>query len=127
MSNFSLNNDAIRRYLNRALSGDAERPRPPVTLAGQRPDSVPQPTPPPAPAPPPMTRPTRDRWWDCIASRAAPEPGDEQGPYEYAELVRMNDRFRARLLRAFEHGRESREAAMRDGHDRVRRPTSSDP
>jgi hypothetical protein len=113
MSNFSLNSAAVRRYLVRALTGDAERPRPPITLPGQRADSVPQPGPPPLPAPAPKwTRPSHDRWWDCtISSRAKPEPGDEVGPYTYEELVRMDARFRTRLLRAFKRGKESRQAA----------------
>jgi hypothetical protein len=112
MSNFSLNSEAVRRYLIRALTGDVERVRPPVTLPGRRPDSVPRPIPPPAPTPPIRTRPSHDRWWDCtISSRAEPEPGDEVGPYTYEELVRIDTRFRARLLRAFERGKESRQAA----------------
>jgi hypothetical protein len=37
MSNFSLNSEVVRRRLVRMLTGDAERPRPPITLAGQRP------------------------------------------------------------------------------------------
>ena len=42
---------------------------------------------------------------------ALPEPGDEQGAYTHAQLVRFDNRFRARLLRAFKRGKESREAA----------------
>jgi hypothetical protein len=43
---------------------------------------------------------------------ALPEPGDEQhGDYSHARLVRMDNRFRARLLRAFKRGKESRQAA----------------
>jgi hypothetical protein len=45
-------------------------------------------------------------------SRAAlPEPGDEQGAYSHAQLIRMDNRFRARLLRAFKRGKENRQAA----------------
>ena len=33
------------------------------------------------------------------------------GPYTHEELVRMDARFRTRLLRAFERGKESRQAA----------------
>src|SRR5262245_61429102 len=41
---------------------------------------------------------------------AAPsEPGDEQGAYTHAQLVRMDNRFRARLLRA--HSRGARRTA----------------
>ena len=40
------------------------------------------------------------------------EPGDErQGDYSYEQRIRMDNRFRARLLRAFETGAESRAAA----------------
>src|SRR5262245_5377346 len=112
MSNFFLNNEAVRRYLIRALAGDSERPRPSVTLAGQQhgngsvaisPSSAP-----PAPAPPIWTWPTHDR---PKSKHAEPEPGDEQGPYAYAELMRMDHRFRTAVLRAFKRGKESREAA----------------
>jgi len=45
-------------------------------------------------------------------SRAAlPEPGDEQNAYTPAQLRRMDNRFRARLLRAFKRGEESRASA----------------
>jgi hypothetical protein len=114
MSNFSLNNETVRRYLVRALTGDTERPRPPITLAGQRPDSAPQPIPPPAPLPPPIwTRPSHDRRWDrsTVSGSAEPEPGDEQWTYSRQQLVMMDNRFRARLLRAFKRGKESRQAA----------------
>jgi hypothetical protein len=105
MSNFSLNSAAVRRYLARALTGDTERPRPPVTLAGQRPDSVPQPTPPPAPPPPPMwTRPIHDR---PKSSHVEPEPGDERnGDYSREQLKRMNARFVERVERAIAAGDE---------------------
>jgi len=113
MSNFSLNNEAVRRYLTRALTGDAERPRLPVTLAGQHPDRIPQQTPPPAPPstpPPPIwrTRPIYDR---PKSNPAVPEPGDEQGAYSREELLRMDHRFRTRLQRALDRGKESRRAA----------------
>jgi hypothetical protein len=110
MSNFCLNSEAVRRYLTRALTGDTERERPPVTLAGQRPDRIPQPTPPPPPAPPMWTGDLRNRS-RATSGAAEAEPGDEQGPYTYAELVQMNNKFRARLLRAFKRGKESRQAA----------------
>jgi hypothetical protein len=42
---------------------------------------------------------------------AEPEPGDEQWPYTHAELVRMDNKFRERLLRAFKRRKESRQAA----------------
>ena len=45
-------------------------------------------------------------------SKAAPsEPGDEQGAGTHAELIRMNNRFRTRLLRAFKRGKENCQAA----------------
>src|SRR5437016_6231009 len=100
MSNFFLNNETVRRYLVRALAGDSERPRPPVSLAGQPSDNAPQPTPPPAPAPPIRSWPTHDRRNRAKSSRAVPEPGDEQGAYSREQLIRMDTRFRARLLRA---------------------------
>jgi hypothetical protein len=109
MSSIPLNSDVVRRYLARALTGDTERPRPPVTLPGQRADSVPQPT--PAPAPPPIwTGDLRNRS-RAISGAAEAEPGDEAGPYTREELIRMDIRFRARLTRAFERGKESRQAA----------------
>jgi hypothetical protein len=110
MSNFSLNNKVVRRYLIRALTGDAERPRPPITLAGQRTDGVPQPI---SPAAPPIwTRPSHDRRQSrAISNRVEPEPGDEQWTYSRQQLVMMDTRFRARLLRAFKRGKESRQAA----------------
>jgi hypothetical protein len=109
MSTSSLRSEVVRRYLVRALTGDTERPRPPVTLPGQRADSVPQPT--PAPAPPPIwTGDLRNRS-RAISGAAEAEPGDEVGPYTREELIRMDTRFRARLLGAFKRGKESRQAA----------------
>jgi hypothetical protein len=48
-----------------------------------------------------------------IVKTSVSEPGDErQGDYSREQLVRFDNRFRARLLlRAFETGAESREAA----------------
>jgi len=39
------------------------------------------------------------------------QPGDEQATWTRKQLTRMDSRFRARLLRAFERGKERREAA----------------
>jgi hypothetical protein len=128
MSNFSLNSRAVRRYLVRALTGDTERPRPPITLAGQRPSTVLQPGVPPAPSTPPVwTGDLRNRS-RATSGAAEAEPGDEQGAYSREQLIRMDHRFRTRLLRAFERGHESRTAAtaMYDGRDRVGRFASSD-
>ena len=35
------------------------------------------------------------------------EPGDEQGAYSHAQLIRMNNRFRTRLLRAWNAARRT--------------------
>jgi hypothetical protein len=44
--------------------------------------------------------------------RTAPfEPGDELPTYTHEQLVRFDNRFRARLLHAFRRGLESRENA----------------
>jgi hypothetical protein len=42
---------------------------------------------------------------------ALPEPGDEQATYTHTQLIRMDNRFRARLIRAFKRGKESRASA----------------
>jgi len=39
------------------------------------------------------------------------QPGDEQFTYTRTQLVRMDNRFRARLQRAFERGKERQESA----------------
>jgi len=39
------------------------------------------------------------------------EPGDEQATYTREQLVQFDNRFRARLLQAFQDGLESRESA----------------
>jgi hypothetical protein len=47
-----------------------------------------------------------------LGKRTAPQPGDEAvGAFSREQLARMDSRFAERLLRAFETGRESREAA----------------
>jgi hypothetical protein len=49
--------------------------------------------------------------WRRYFRDAPPQVGDEQvGGWSHAQLIRM-DRFRARLLRAFKRGKESRQAA----------------
>src|SRR5262245_51870139 len=46
------------------------------------------------------------------SSRREPfEPGDEQATYTREQLLQFDDRFRARLLHAFQDGLESRESA----------------
>ena len=42
---------------------------------------------------------------------ALSKPGDEQPTYSHTQLIRFNNRFRARLLQAFRRGLESRESA----------------
>jgi hypothetical protein len=50
--------------------------------------------------------------WQQYFRDAPPQPGDEQvGDWSHAQLVRMDNRFRARLLRAFKRGNENRQAA----------------
>src|SRR5215831_11796742 len=47
-----------------------------------------------------------------LAGKGTPfQPGDEQATYTQAQLIRMDNRFRARLLRAFKRGEENRESA----------------
>jgi hypothetical protein len=51
---------------------------------------------------------------------APPQPGDKQvGDRSHAQLVRMDNRFRARLLRAFKRGKENRQAATASTRQRV--------
>jgi hypothetical protein len=46
--------------------------------------------------------------WQQYFRDAPPQPGDEQvGDWSHAQLVRMDNRFRARLLRAFKRGKEN--------------------
>ena len=49
--------------------------------------------------------------WQQYFRDAPPLPGDERvGDWSHAQLVRMDNRFRARLLRAFRRGKENRQA-----------------
>jgi hypothetical protein len=112
MSTLPLDREAVRRYLARAIfATDMNRPPAPITLAGQRPSNgVVRSAPPASPAPPSTigtqpTHPTHDRPRD--RARDEPEPGDGQWSYSREELIRMDNRFRARLLRAFKRGKES--------------------
>jgi len=43
--------------------------------------------------------------------RAPWQPGDEQDTYTRMQLIRFDNRFRTRLLRAFQKGLENRESA----------------
>jgi hypothetical protein len=105
-----LYSETVRRRLVRMLTGDVERPRPPVTLAGQRTSGAPpsDPSPLPAASPPVWTTAPYSRRDRAIAE---PEAGDEQGPYSREQLIRMDCRFRAQLLRTFRDGLESRDSA----------------
>jgi hypothetical protein len=42
---------------------------------------------------------------------ALPKPGDEQATYTHAQLIRMDNQFRARLVCAFKRCEESRASA----------------
>jgi hypothetical protein len=47
-----------------------------------------------------------------VGKQTLSQPGDEQvGEWPRSRLIKMDNRFRARLLAAFERGKESREAA----------------
>jgi len=52
-----------------------------------------------------------------VASKRTPwEPGDEVvGEYTRERLIKMDERFRARLLHAFEDGSEHRQSAAMHG------------
>ena len=53
--------------------------------------------------------------WQQYFRDAPPQPGDERvGDWSHAQLVRMDNRFRVRLLRAFKWGKENRQACDRD-------------
>jgi hypothetical protein len=128
MSTSSLGRAVVRKYLVHALTGDTGRLRPPITLAGAHANggTPPRLPPPPIPAAPPSS--TRELWEPDRRTRhsvAEAEPGDEQWTYSRKELLRMDARFRARLLKAFERGKESREAAAALYDGCVRRPASS--
>jgi hypothetical protein len=115
---------AALRHLIRMLSGDTGRPRPPVTLAGLSANAgaVAQRPPPLAPGPPPVWTGTPRRHGGRTAlGGTEPTAADGEGPYSYAQLVRMDNKFRARLLQAFKRGKESREAASASGSPPARR------
>jgi hypothetical protein len=114
MSTSLLGSEIVRKYLIRALTGDAERRQhAPVSLAGPHTNgsAIPQQPPPLLPDTPTPRELTWEHHRRSVISAGEPLAGDEAGPYAYAELVRMNNRFRARLLQAFERGKESRQAA----------------
>jgi hypothetical protein len=112
--------EAAYRHLIRMLSGDSVRPRPPVSLAGLRADDgdaaqqapTSLPDPPPAPV---WTGTPRGHGSRTMPGGAEPTAADGEGPYSHAQLVKMDNKFRARLLQAFKLGKESREAASASG------------
>jgi len=96
------------------LTGDAQRARPPITLAGQRANggAIPE----RAPSPPPNERPKwsgppRGHGSRSIPDGEEPTAADGDGPYSYDELERMNREFIRAVERAFKRGKENRQAA----------------
>jgi hypothetical protein len=58
--------------------------------------------------------------WQQYFRDAPPQPGDEQvGDWSHAQLIRMDNRFRARLLRAFKRGKETAKLPPRRTRQRV--------
>ena len=58
--------------------------------------------------------------WQQYFRDAPPQPGDEQvDGWSHAQLVRMDNRFHARLLRAFKRGKENRQVATATYTQRV--------
>jgi hypothetical protein len=56
--------------------------------------------------------------WQQYFRDAPPQPGDEQvGGWSHAQLVRMDNRLRARLLRAFKRGKENRQVATANARE----------
>jgi hypothetical protein len=106
---FPRSSEVVRRYLARALQSDMERAATtPISLAGSRTNGR---APPPPEAPPISEVAMSGTPYAGRLKVREPEPGDEQAPYSRTELVRMNDEFCTRLERAFERGKESRQAA----------------
>src|SRR5262245_16682702 len=99
-----------------SANGRKWRLRPPITLAGQRSNGsvIAERAPPPPPSnvrpkwtPPAYGHGSRSGLPDGVE----PTKADGRGPYSRHELVRMDHRFRQRVLRAFKRGKESRQAA----------------
>jgi hypothetical protein len=91
------------------LGADAERERPPVSLAGSNgalAARTPQPLLDARPARTAKPRGHGTRSWGGESTA-----DDGGGPYTHAQLVRFDNRYRARLLRAFQKGLESRDSA----------------
>src|SRR5262249_5940284 len=104
------------RHLIRMLTGDAQRPRPPVTLAGQHSNgnaiAERAPLAPPSNARPKWTPPAHGHSSRSgIPDGIEPTDADGEGPYSYSELVRMNYKFIHAVERAFRNGGETQAAA----------------
>src|SRR5262249_46243821 len=101
----------LRRRISKMLALDAfNRPVPPVSVPGKL---APAPNP-PQPKPPPMPRLGLGPQHLEQRKRLPPAPPsdkDGRGAYLHSELLRMDNRFRVRLERAFKRGKESRQAA----------------
>jgi hypothetical protein len=111
------------------LTGDAQRPRPPITLAGQRSNgsAIAERVPPPPPSNerPKWTSPARGH--SCrsgIPDGTEPTDADGNGPYNHSELERMNRKFVQAVERAFRNGGETQAAASASYDPRRRRRTS---
>jgi len=111
------------------LTGDAQRPRPPITLAGQRSNgsAIIEHAP---PSPPSNERP---KWTppahghssrSGIPDGTEPTDADGRGPYSYSELMRMNHKFVHAIERAFRNGGET-QAAARASYNPRRGPRPS--
>jgi len=103
------------------LTGDAQRPRPPITLAGQRSNGsvIAERAPPPSNArskwtPPAFGHGSRSGLPDGVE----PTKADGRGPYSHHELVRMHNKFVRAVERAFQSGRETPAAASANYHSR---------
>jgi hypothetical protein len=59
------------------------------------------------------------------SKHATYEPGDELATYTHAQLVRFDNRFRRRLLHAFQRGLEHKESAAADVFTTIDTPASA--
>jgi hypothetical protein len=114
----SIDPKAAHRRLIRMLTGDAQRPRPLVTLPGRHAGNG-------APAPLPIQplHPLHERGGDKrgiprghgsrsgMVDGVEPTAEDAEGPYRYEQLLDMDQRFVAAVERAFQNGGESRSTA----------------
>jgi len=100
---------ALRRHFVRLMLQDMYREKPPVSLPGRPSMYSPRPKPPPPPPAKTGYGPRPDAYSKLAATKPVAE--DALWCWTRAQLIRMDNRFRERLLRAFERGKESREAA----------------